>query len=766
MAPVGHIQLGNPGALRPYLLHNYRDYQAATANPFAARINTSEEWGSLEDISEWVMDDWQAGQGQKDAEAGGSLYARLDTMVPNQIMTPPRCIPYTRNASEMTDADGKFVTAHPTDYYYSTPAGQKTAYRFKPLLPTLGSASFFFYFYIRTGASLTVKIYNDDGNKPGTVKANLTIDTTPLGFDSRYFRWYRTTPAIKLNHDTVYWVSIEPSTVAVEWPMHASQPLTYDYIDGAWVENRFARCPRTIYSVDNQMPNRILVRGSHNNMLYLSTTANSVWTGGDYSDLTSTVSGLPAAVPTCMLPVDDYVYIGYGSSAYAQRVLTTTNAVTAQTFYMNRCLLYNGYFWRSEGTKLYYSADLSTWAPSGGMDTGDSKYPIVSLTGAGGEVYAATAKGLYWAAPGDFFKQLLTFPTDSADVQVLGFQNSLYIIAEKRVFLMDSGGQVTDIWKLRHEDVDVNYWGTPRAMAHHRDILFVLSMTDAGLWPNVNEWTIWAWVQGGWHYVASGYARGDNASLMYDPIKNTLCVLGDSGIIWAIDMPVAATNPYYEVVADKLNLETCGWIEFPKFYGGPLSLIKDWHSLAVFGDNFDKSTTKIDVLWRNGAYANWQTLGTIDANNDQFGGTFGELFWDIDTLLPSSNYIQVALRIKGASCTNPVRITAVRLQYKTNIADRWRWPLVIEVSDYPQMINGEKGAYTAAESRTHLNGLITQDKRFIFEDVDGTQYEVVAEAARWSLDELEYFNGAKKTKWLLSLTLLQPTADTYTAPEA
>lgn len=52
---VGHIQLGNPGALRPYLLHNYREYQAATVNPLAARINTSEKYGTLEDISEWVV---------------------------------------------------------------------------------------------------------------------------------------------------------------------------------------------------------------------------------------------------------------------------------------------------------------------------------------------------------------------------------------------------------------------------------------------------------------------------------------------------------------------------------------------------------------------------------------------------------------------------------------------------------------------------------------------------------------------------------------
>ena len=86
---IGHIKMGAVGeTLRAYALLDPSNYQATLANPFAAKINTQDEYGVFDSFDEWTQTDWQVGAGKRDPKAGGFLYANMDTRFPNQMILP------------------------------------------------------------------------------------------------------------------------------------------------------------------------------------------------------------------------------------------------------------------------------------------------------------------------------------------------------------------------------------------------------------------------------------------------------------------------------------------------------------------------------------------------------------------------------------------------------------------------------------------------------------------------------------------------------
>lgn len=765
---VGHIQLGNPGALRPYLLHNYREYQAATVNPLAARINTSEKYGTLEDISEWVMDDWQVGAGQKDAEAGGFLYATLDTAAPNQIMLPPACVP---NPKVGVPCGVNYPAAFANNAITRVEANEKIAIRIYVSTGGL-TVALHTFFFARCSGSIRMSYYEDNAGEIGD-KIDECICLTNL-LRPHVFSWWMPSHGTVLGagshwlvlesvwNDSIEFMASQSTLEAKRWNPETEIWEDKYFSIRAYAQFRAAECFLSA--------TQYFVRG-RSNKVYVSTAgyetaAPGVYSGASVASLNTAVSGLPAnKTPTTLANVGDYIYVGYGDEANAFSIKIADDSVADLGYKIWESLIYNGYFWRSVGSKLYYSTDLATWHPNEGIDTGDTAAPIISIAGAGGNVYMATKRGLYMAAPGDFPVQILGFTPNNNHVALLGLHDSLYIIAEQQLFIMDVSGQVTEIWTSRHKELDLRDHGTPVAMAHSRNTLYVLSTYDQS--AETGRFRVSAWVQGGWQYVASGHIK--QAKWTTSPYKpylgsltndsSQLYVLGDANVIWSINVPVASANTWYQAsdASTDYSTECEGWIEFPKFYGGPQLLIKDWDNIVIFGDYLDERYSSIDVYWRNGDYTSWQLLGRLDSENVTQDGTRGRLNWSLSSR-PCSEYIQLALRVRSQRNTYPVRITAIRLQFNVNLADRWRWPLTIEVSDDQQMLDGELNSYTAAQMRTHLNGLIEQAKPFYFKDIDGTQYTVRVESARWNLDEVEYYNGKLEVKWLLSLTLLQPMA--------
>jgi hypothetical protein len=70
------------------MVNNPTQLEEVSANPFAARVSTSQPYGDISDWGDWTLDDWQAGVGHKDVDSGGNLYASLDSRFPNQLILP------------------------------------------------------------------------------------------------------------------------------------------------------------------------------------------------------------------------------------------------------------------------------------------------------------------------------------------------------------------------------------------------------------------------------------------------------------------------------------------------------------------------------------------------------------------------------------------------------------------------------------------------------------------------------------------------------
>ena len=85
----GHIYLDG----RPYQLDDQRGITRSNANQVAGKLGSSAgDYDDLQNWSAWVMDDWRAGVGKKDPEAGGFLFSTADTRFESQILPSARLL--------------------------------------------------------------------------------------------------------------------------------------------------------------------------------------------------------------------------------------------------------------------------------------------------------------------------------------------------------------------------------------------------------------------------------------------------------------------------------------------------------------------------------------------------------------------------------------------------------------------------------------------------------------------------------------------------
>ena len=85
------------------------------------------------------------------------------------------------------------------------------------------------------------------------------------------------------------------------------------------------------------------------------------------------------------------------------------------------------------------------------------------------------------------------------------------------------------------------------------------------------------------------------------------------------------------------------------------------------------------------------------------------------------------------------------------------------MSDGQEMIDGDINPYTASEMLDHLRGLVQQVPPFIFEDVDGTQFEVKAQGSARNIQEYEWLDASqeKRIKWVYEIAIEQVTSGAY-----
>jgi len=183
-----------------------------------------------------------------------------------------------------------------------------------------------------------------------------------------------------------------------------------------------------------------------------------------------------------------------------------------------------------------------------------------------------------------------------------------------------------------------------------------------------------------------------------------------------------------------------------------VALDKDWESIYINSEDMTSST--IYMYWKDSESTDLELLGSTTA-------TEHEERWDDYSSRPNSKWLRLGLLLRTDDEEYSPILRAHRVKFHTMIADRWRWSVAIPVHDQQEMLDGSLNPYTAAQMKTHLESMIQRVPPLIFEDVDGTQYEVKVMQAARNIVRAEHFNAEAQIQYVYNLVLEQVTDEVY-----
>jgi hypothetical protein len=757
----GHVKLGAVGDVREYLLQDHRQYIRSNANQMAAKLGTGAgDYSDLQSWTAWAMDNWEAGIGKKDPEAGGSLYAEVETRWPNQIILPPALVPAI--AQDIDNYPRNFETAPGqrkpettltigTTQTYSRIAGAFTG-NGGTLIGVLLSLK-------NDDDFLTCKVELWSGTgSPSVPNAMVASYEEVLDFTAGYGNHY-----IPFNNATVdtttYHIVVYPTNAGENMtvPLDASNEdtpstdLVSVYNGSAWANytgGRLLAAPILgMPTVDVDVTRIIFFPASgylyaaSNTQLFRKTADTASWTS---------IKTFGAAI-TDLHTDGDTLYCGLGDSTAHQtmdsaEVFTVATGVPARLF-----TRWNGYLWRVVGNDLYYTGDGSTW--TGPIEVCPQGFLINGIAGQQDYMFAACDDGLYYVGYGDAVYSVAQWGQlnlgENFGEGMLNWQGALYIPIAQGIVRYDASTMLP-IGPDLGEGLPIFRSGTITALAQQNNFLFCVVRANAG------QSSVWAYNGQGWHFVTlapsadllyftSIYYRRDNQRLYLG--TNTGAIF----FVTTIDSPNAAN-------LDALTFTIpYGFWESDWFFGGLRDVDKDFESVMVLGENLDSEHT-VKVYWQDDASAGvWEYLGEITSSGQ-------ELRWTSYTTRPSTKGLRLGLGLYAKKTLyvegSPI-IRAVRVKFHNMVTDQWRWSIPIQVSNNQTMLDGELNDYTAAQMITHLDALTKQVPPVIFQDLTGTQYECKVVDASRQVDKIEYINGSLTTSYVYRLSLEQVTESAY-----
>jgi hypothetical protein len=749
---TGHIKLGPPDDVRPLLLLSPNNYQATPANPFAARISTSNPYGDLDSYSEWVATDWRAGTGKRDPETG-MLFSHLDTRFPNQAILP---MGWTYPVVTQNVHTGDAYAASDV----TVTVGNKAAVAFTYTGTTTDAGGVWVYLDAADGTIATVQIYSSSGGSPDTVVSTGTATVNKLRPGPIWL--YVQTTSYTATNGATYHIAIS-GTATLTAP--AVQGVGHAYTS-SWAASTYGFTAllsvvraSSLMALQAALTDQVLLQngdgitlGTNAVIDHLAVVRGNVYMA--YANAiykldapTATSIGTVSARITSMISVGDELWIAYGTGhavyVSATATLTDNTGTPADLF-----CLFDGYMWRADGSSLYYTSDGSTWTTVsrevGGWDT-----QIRGMAGMGRDLYCATDDGLYMVAPGDMVVQVAVWPSrsESNGVTMVNWENSLYIALAEDVVRFDQSGGLQQVGLRTGEELPSDVQG---AVTHLRATNYFLLASVAPADTAGGYGSLWAYNGQGWHCIGlapQGVAGGDVA---IDNANSYIWWGQDFGLAARSDYPSSVINPVRDDA--PMRFARYGWLEFDRFYGGFVGLEKDMES--VYCDTEAMTSARLYVYWQDDESTGWELLGSSAI--DDF-----EARWADYATRPATRWIKLGLLFRTDDEELTPILRAHRLKFHSMITDRWRWQMTLGVHDYPEMLDGEIAEYTAAQQKAHLEACIQSVPPVIFEDVDGTQYEVKVVGAARSLQQFEYLPGGSKLQYVYALTLEQVTADVY-----
>lgn len=740
---VGHFKLDG----REYVLPQQGALTRSNANQVAAKIGSGAgDYDDLQDWNAWLMDEWRAGVGKKDAEADGFLFATADTRFKQQFTLPvamdtrygTRSEPFIDMLAER--GAGTTITIGSGEDYTKIAMGNITA-------PITTDWHFFVLLQGDDNCS-TVTVKVTTGSAGGTVEETKTIT---LNGEPGLF-WHHTTFSA-LAGATTRWVTMEPTSGTMTIHTISSTDLNNALYDGAsWTAgtNGFIAIYITAYT-----PDSIDLMGY-----------GKLWAVDDtlYYDSGSepATAYSAAATITDVLQLGGTTYVGIGDAnnyvTLDDAFMSTDGGVAGRLF-----TLHNGYLFRAVGNDLYYSSDASTW--EGPIQVAFGDYLIRGMAGLGTDMIVSTDDGLYRVAPGDVVFGVTKWGVISATngQHMVNFQGQLYISLGESLLRFD-GETLLPYGLDLDEGLPTRYAGSIVGLeATNQWLLCLIAGSELS--------SLWAHNGQGWHCLAvlpegmtaTSMAQSGTA-LNWDATEIEIGTT--DGVVFKLVVP--NTTRSLARVADQESALLGGghfilsewfhpfaWLETSWFYGSLREVLKDFESVYIDGDSIDASNY-IEVYWKDDDSTEWELLGTATSPTT-------ELRWSNYANRPSSRRIKIALGLYNSQQISTPVVTAIRIKYMPMIRDRWRWQIPIWVSNNQQMVDGDINPYNAAQMRVHLDGLTKQVPPFIFEDPEGTQYEVKIMNASQQLTRVDWMQETLSfdTQYVYNLVVEQVIADEY-----
>lgn len=795
----GHIRLGAPGDLRPYLLVEPRSYRATTANPMAARVSMGSQYGDLQAWSTFLMADWQAGVGKAQAEAGGFLFGEIESRVPQQLILPaalgcaPMKFPSAVSGVGFGNETPAYMPADADAYTVQTVGGtgNPTRVSFEITIfstvtespeerPEINGVAV--YGYIPTGVEVTAALYSDSAGQPGSSVASGTLTPTATQNYRPGYQWYyiplSDTYDTASNGDVAYHWVVYPTDSNDEIELVEGDTYTggdsFLYYGSTWSANTgqtplfcwskpFAGYPGISNTYNYTGARGFFLDGDTIGTVgYLRNSAGEL-TGGPrplvynassdqfepvtVSGMSTTWSSLaPEDVGPPVL-FDGVVYIPQGANYSTWTLAGDTGGSSTNDAHL--FCSWAGYLWRAYNNQLWYSTDGTTWTAISN-DVGPSDYRIRGMVGFGQYLYVATDEALYYVAPGDVAVGL--FPWSTIDERngrgMVVHQGALYIPVAGRILRYSEDGSLQDIWINRDDDFNNQRLGAIAALAGLSNWLVagVNGTTDT------EPASVWAFTQQGWHHLATLPPAFGIRSLYYDRVRSRLWIASDEWAIFYIHAPDWALNPFNDAGSSYMPH---GWLETGRIYSGLRELLKDWESVRGFGE-FTVGTTDAVIYYQDADTPTWTTLGTLTEDGE-------ELRWSDYATRPGGRWLKLGLLLRTDTATETPKIEAVAVKLLPMVTDRRAWNLAITISDDQEMVDGDVNTYTAAEMIAHLRGLVEQVAPFIFEDVTGDQYEVKATGSAENIAQYEWLAGEQEARimWVFEVAVEQVTVGTY-----
>jgi hypothetical protein len=759
----GHIKLGAVGDVREYMLSDHRQYIRSNANQMAGKLGTGAgDYGDLQSWTAWAMDNWEAGIGKKDPEAGGSLYAEVETRWPNQIVLPPALIPATQADPDNYELNTGYApgvlkpettipvgTTQTVQYIAKRITGNGTKLIGVLLLLQNDDDLLTINVQLATSTGVAPNIIPDNG-----LATVAEVVDFIAGLGNHYVPFNTT-----LTDNTDYFIILTPTiagetmTVALDT---SSEDITLDgmvYWNGsAWVAYSGGRI---LIEPIMGMPT---IDKDVTNILYFPATGfiyaasdTALWKKETDEDVWEAVGMAFAAAITDLHTDGDTLYIGLGDSNDFQ-TMDNTEAFTGGGDPGRLFTRWNGFLWRVVGNDVYYTGDGVTW--TGPIEVCPQGFLINGIAGQQDYMFVACDDGLYYVGFGDQVLSVTQWgqlnPTEKFGTGMLNWQGALYIPIAQGIIRYDASTMLP-VGPDLGEGLPIFRSGNVTALATQNNWLFCVVRAAAG------QSTVWAYNGQGWHFVTlapsadllyftSVFYRRDNRRLYLGTNTGAIfyCTVTDTPNFSDLDA-LTYTSPY-------------GFWESDIFYGGLRDVDKDMESVEILGENID-SNHPVRVYWQDDSSDGvWGYLGEITSSGQ-------ELRWDDYAVRPNTKglklglglYAQQTLYVEGT----PV-IRAVRVKFHNMVTDTWRWSFPIQVSSQQTMLDNELNDYTSAQMTAHLDLLAKQVAPVIFQDLDGTQYEAKIVDMSRQVDKIEYINGALTTSYIYRASLEQVTKDPYT----